>query len=391
MFKEKRVKIISLFYLFAILILTKPDYLGSINAINNIYNTLLPITIVAILIFSFKNNSFNKAALLLSLFYLFIMLMTYINDGNITSLISPFFIILSYFLLIGIGLKRDKCRFIKILSIVYFTYNLINFISIIAFPNGLFLLDAAEKSWFLGHKNGLIKWLLPGFSFVGTFDLIKYDKFKIISYFYLIIMISSILISSSTTSIISIVVLVVLLFLKFNRNLKLGFINTNSVIISNFAFFIGVIVLRLQKYFESIFTFLNKTTSFTGRDILWDRILVYIKNNVLFGNGNSNSELMQYRLKYSNTSSHNLLLDYLYEGGIFCIAILICILLEFEKKLISFKNKNVVSFINIVFFSYSIVWMTETFLGKNMINVFSIISFGCSLLYLNDYSKVNDR
>lgn len=382
MVKEIKVKPSTIFYFVSILVLTKPDYIGSISSINRVYNILLPIILLLIFLLAIKNKIFDKIIFYIILFYISIFIPTIIYAGDLYSVFMSFIIVFSYYLLISLGIRKDGLEFLKIISFIYFLYNIVNFLTIVLFPNGLFMLEAVEKSWLLGHKNGIIKWILPGFLFISVTDMLASNKFKISSWIYLVIMVISIFMSKSTTSIISILILLLLLFFVLKKDANLNFIKIKSSVVLNIIFFIAIVILRMQNKFIYIINYFGKTIGFTGRDKLWDRILIYIREKPFFGNGFSNINIMRYRLKYTNVSSHNLMLDYLYEGGIVCLLLFINILYTFEKKIKLLESRKIQRLIYIIFFCFSIIWLTETFLNKNMLNIFAIIAFGSNLYFV---------
>ena len=373
MHKKRIIKVSTILYFISAIILTEPSYFSFIGFIHK-YVYSIPVFIIfpILVLITIKNKLINKMLIYILLFYSIIFFSTIINNGDLSTLIISFIKVISFSLLVNIGIHHRKEEFLGILGFIFFIYAAINLIFMIKFPEGTVI----DYFWFLGHKNGLIKWLLPGAAFIGLSSLIKKDRLSLFSWIYIIIMIFSIVISGSSTSLISIAIFAIVLLLTIKNINTTKLINPKTSIITNMIFFVSIIIIKLQKYFEYfIVHILKKGLNFTGRDALWDRILVYIQKKPLFGYGITDLSTMQHQLQYTNTSSHNMILDFLYEGGIVCILILISIIIlsyRKNKELIK-NNEKQFSYLYGIFFSFSIVWMTDTFVNLNMINVFSLL------------------
>ena len=374
---DLKIKTYYLYYFFAVLVLTEPTYLSTISVVHKFFYSLFtPIIFVFLCINTIKYKAFNKILLLIILFYFCIFFPTLLYGGQLTALLFYFLKVISFVMLINIGIKNRGIDFIKIVGLIFFLYAIINLITMIIFPKGLYSLDTIEHSWFLGHKNGLIKWLLPGFAFVSIPELIFKNKLSLKSWIYLFVIASSIIISKSSTSLVALIVLIILLLNTIKDEKIVKHINLNSSILLNFAFFVAIILLHLQNHFYKIIVnVLNKDLSFTGRNFLWDRILLYINQKPIIGHGLTQQSVMLEQMHYSNMSSHNFVLDYWYEGGILCLILftLIIIITNIKTQRIKINNKKSLYLLYAVFFSFSIVWLTDTFINLNIINILSLI------------------
>lgn len=376
-----------LIYFFSSLLLIQPPYLNMISFVDNyFYDLFVPIIFVVLILKTFLKRYWNKMLLLIFLFYSIISLSTLINGGDLPNILRTFLQVFSLCLFINYGVKRDGITFIEVVGKVFFIYSLLNLFSIFFFPKGLYGFDSIEHSWFLGHKNMMIKFLMPGMLFVVSQDIINKNKLSLKSIFYIAIVYVSIMLTKSSTSIVVLFIFFMCFFFLSKKKDIISITNFNGSIVLNILFFIFFVIYRFQDKFSYIIeVVLKKNLNFTGRTSLWNNIIKYIMEKPFLGYGVSDIDVMLNRLQYTNVSSHNLVADYLYEGGIICIIILGFIIISAYQKLSQYKSINnlLVNFINILFFSFSFVFLTESFVGINFGFILCIIVFCYNISFLS--------
>lgn len=381
---QLKIKKSSLLYLLAIIIIAEPDFIGTINWLDNtLYNYGAPIVFLILIFLSVRRHVFDGVVGTILLFYCHISVMTLFRGGDLTQLVIALMKIVSYVLLINYGIKRRGCDFLRIIGRVFYIYAVINLFSMIFFPRGLYNFEALEHSWFLGHKNNMIKWLLPGLVFVSLPDLLQKKKLSFGSWLYIVIFGVTEVLGKSSTSLIAICILGFCIIASLREWKISKFINSYTAIIINITFFISVVIFRVQEIASRLIVgFFGKTLEFTGRTALWDRLLLAVSVHPILGNGISDANSMRALLQYTNTSAHNLMLDYLYASGIIGVTLFFIILIIADKRMKGINEKNSVYFLRSNLLAFSIVWNMDTFMGVNMMHILALVIVIANMIYL---------
>lgn len=371
-------------------LLIQPQYFGTVDAIDQVYDIALPIIFLYLVYKHFIMRMFNKVLLVQILFYVTIAVPTIINSGDIASLIIVILQVMTLSMYANYGCNTYGIRFLYIAGNVYFLLAIINLGTMVIFPNGLFALEAEEHSWFLGHKNTLIKYLMPGLYSIGLASLIEKSKFSIKWFIYLVVVIATTLIGGSSTSILALSVLGICYFIRVKPWRTIKFVNFYMPLIYNLTFFVFIVVFRIQNKFAYLIeNVLGKQVTLTGRTDLWDRILFSIVLRPFNGYGLENLTMIQERLEYWNVSAHNILADYLYEGGVLCIVVFIMLFLITKKNLdrLDIVCEPIYYFNNAMFLAFSIVWSTDTFVKSNIQSIFFMLAIAYNLLAVTEDEK----
>lgn len=99
---------------------------------------------------------------------------------------------------------------------------------------------------------------------------------------------------------------------KDNKKIKFKIKYMNAIIIM-FVFYIFIISFVGSDICYTIAGLFGKDGTFTGRDVIWEKSLYYIRKNFIFGNG-MESEAIRYS-KIMMGQCHNIMLEILYDGG----------------------------------------------------------------------------
>lgn len=380
-----KVRIKNVKFLIMGLLLIQPQYFGTIDAIDRVYDIALPLLFIYLIYKHITLGIFNNALFFQSLFYVTIAIPTIIHSGDIGALTIVVLQVMTLSMFANYGCNAYGVSFLYIAGSVYFLLALVNLVTMFFFPSGLFNLEAVEHSWFLGHKNTLIKYLIPGLYSFGLASLIERQKFRITWYIYLVVAVITTLIGGSSTSLVALFVFSVCYFVRNKQWKAIKIVNFYAPLIYNFAFFVLIVVFRMQdKFAYLIENVLGKQLTLTGRTDLWDRMLLCIAVRPLNGYGLEATTMIQERLEYWNVSAHNILTDYLYEGGILCIAVLFLLFAITKKNLdtVAVKYEPVCYFSNAMFLAFSIVWSTDTFVRSNIQGIFFmvVVAYNLSML-----------
>ena len=284
--KRKDIKEM-LFLLFLILPFFKPEYLSmKINILSALFFILQIISFSYCILYFIKKKYISKILLLIILYFGLLAIPTFLYNSD--NLLEYFKIVLSTIgicFVFDLGLKFYTKNFLKTINYLLLTYILINFFTIVLFPNGMYIRKVSlyTENWFLGYKNDHILYIFPYIILMITnciYNKNKIDKKSIILFFICLL---SILLVNSSTSIIGI--FIIFIFIIFHSS-----INTNNIfhiksyLFSYIVVYFGIIIFRVQNLFQFlIVNILGKKLTFTDRVYIWDNTIQFIKQKIFLG------------------------------------------------------------------------------------------------------------
>ena len=268
-----------------------------------------------IFIFLVKNAQIkiNWAVLLFTAYEILILFSCAINDRISLGIIA----ITTASILVFVLLQTEL--FYNILSAVGI---IVVAVLIINFPFVIQNSANNNAEYFIGGKNALGIFLIPGMFLLMISSLEKYNKLSKVTLFVIPFSLITIFIGASGTGIVVAIcaILFLLLAIKFkpNKTIYLAVILTIYSLLLLFSDFF----LQTDSWF-SITSLLGKDTSLTSRTTIWNLAWDVIKENWLFGAGRG------VELSYPNkweamilvNEAHNFILEILLEGGFVALII----------------------------------------------------------------------
>lgn len=342
----------------------------------DLYNILL-ITDYLIIVFMYVSNKDYKNLLFIVYFIFFgitIVFSTLINNGEAFEYLKQFLNFLMIILFFNINIKKYKEKFLKAMSTYFIFINVINLITIIKYPEGMYINSAnAWANWFLGYKNGFILYLIPAIMSSYLYDKITKNKITIRTIIAIIISIITLfLVDSSTSTVGFFILLCFFIFSKKIKNIKM--INLKNCIIIYLILFFAIIIFRVQEIFSYLIVdILDRNLDFTNRTYIWDTAIKYIKDGFLIGYGYESSTLRTIKFSYLQAiTCHNQLLDILYQGGIIGLTFISLMLIALNKKIKKYNNKEIKVVIIGCLLSYFMMMLTEYYNFQYYIFMFVI-------------------
>lgn len=307
--------------------------------------------ILYIFLLLMKNNLFINNAkkmknfIIFNLFIATIVISTLINGGSFGDFIvlstRPYLICI-YIVYIKLENNSVDSK-IVFLKKILITLLLIDVISIIFYPNGLYETASYSENWFLGYKSSRLIFFLPMITFCSYCDYRKNKKTSCMSKIIWFLTLSILFYCKGTTSLISIS-LFCLLILLLEIDSRNKIICRLKIFFESYLF-LAVIILLINIFLiffsDSNFisfileNILHKDSTLSHRTYIWDQCLIVLKEHFFIGVGYLNNSqyinLVNYPLA---TSPHNYLLTIMMSSG------LIGILLHFWMLYYSFTLKS---------------------------------------------------
>lgn len=359
------------------------DYIG--GRIYQIYVLALYASIIIIYIwYLLFRRKFSTFIFIVSAYEGILMLATYRNHGIRISAIIEFLTYTSICMLVELLLDEGGLFCTSIFSIVLDILILLNFLTIILYPDGLYttISNQLYKNWFLGLANLHVQLILAACFFSMASSILKYGKFKISVHnlFIFLFGIISVIMTGKATPFI--VLSVIMIYFIFSRQLEISrFMNGYTVIVTNLVLFIGIAVLNIQERFANlIISVLHRDLTFTGRTPLWNLALVAINDRPRIGHGIE--RLSIFAQKFNLNTCHNNYLWVMYRTGIIGFVLLLIILFNVALKLSKEKNRVFTTFCSIILLCIMLIWQSESMNGVIFFAIYSIM-YHCERLQIN--------
>lgn len=352
----------------------KPSYVGAqMDVLNKIFNVCQIISMCLILCLYIKRGKCSKFILSITMFELVIVISTIINNAYIKESIFSMIQIISICMILEYGINTSGKNIINALLCIYELLILANFITILIFPNGMYLqnLTNARNNWFLGNDNQHIKYFITGICISIVYSINYYKKIKKRTVFLILLVSCSVLIRKSATGIIGILVFYLLIgyLVIFKQKCIL---DIKKLLVVYSTIFLGVVIFRLQNIFSYlIVNILEKDITFTGRTYIWDYTIMYFKQKPILGYGIEETKIRLEKYANSNAinpvNAHDELLEIFYQGGIVLFFMFICIIKQSCKNLYKHKENMSSKIISFAIFALLITMITEVLGLENLI------------------------
>lgn len=385
--KVKKSSILLAVYLFSMFL---PGYFSS--PIMQMVSNIMMVG-VAIYLFSVKYKPSRFMILTICYFaYLIAITFIYHNKAADVHLIISNLKIVFMLCAIEYLLKRTPDSTINIMFFILITFVLIDFASIVLFPNGLYQTEqiwnewssSQEAFWIYGNKNNRIYWYVL-LSIITWLRYIFNNKSKVMVLITSgISIVAMMLVKSSTATIVAILVSVGVFYLTYKKQTNL---NMNSYGILVIYVCITVLILLgstslLKPFVEGV---LHKDMTFTGRSTAWERVLLLIASKPVFGWGVIDSETATGLLKsIAFVNPHNQLLNCLWQGGIILVFILSLIMTTTAFNIAKTPNRPERIGIQFVWIGLLIDMIFEVLLGTGA-------TWICLLLINHLYEFIYER
>ncbi|RGM20955.1 O-antigen ligase family protein [Eubacterium sp. OM08-24] len=350
--------------------------LHTFDTISNVFKVMV-IAVLGVWFFYF----YQKVSLFfvgIVFFEVWRVLATIYCGGNYTSLFLAIFNALAICLVVEMGLKTDPDALLDGASFTLGLFVLINFATIILFPQGMYEFNNYTQNYFLGYRNNSIMLFFPAIIFSIVRSLRKYNKLTLSSFVITAVSFATVILAFSATSVIGMTVFTLFLLLALINKMP-NFLNIITYLAINIAYFFGVIILRLQEAFAFIIVdMLGRDLTFTGRTKIWDSALAAFAKSPVFGVGEIENQAS--RDLIGATHAHNYYLDLLYKSGlpgflIFFAILIICGVALYRNR----KNGKIPFVVSGAICAFMIMLQSEAY--YNIYYFFSILTLAAFIPY----------
>lgn len=287
----------------------------------------------------------SKTMRVIWLFTLWILMITYIRNGELAEALKVFSAPL--ILCVYVDQNRNSAKLYKCLSVwknVLLTFVLADFVTQIAYPNGMYRDSMYSLNWFLGYKTSRLAFSLPLCVLSSISDMYTRKRLTWRSWICYILAIVTLLYSQATAASVTISILSVLIVLicinrkgVFTERLWEKLLNLKIVLIFYAVLSIMVVYIQNSPQIQYVLVnVLHKDPTLTTRTYIWNLCISSLQKHPFTGLGYLNS--LNYQNLTNNmyaTSAHNMSLSILISGGLIGLMIYIAIIIVAWK---SFNN-----------------------------------------------------
>ena len=376
-------RIIKFYYFILFFFLNKPDFFSYLGGFSSIYNlcfiVCFAITLFNIIIYIKQKGKISKLLILVMMVVLYPFIISIFQGVQINNAIMfPLMQTLgvAFLLEVGIHTKFEQC--LSALALLLSIYIYINFLSIILFPNGLYSADFYSGNyWFLGYKNVMIRFLLPGLCINFIDCIYRKGRYTISVYALCLVSIVSLLIVDNKTGIVGLVIIILVAILFAKQQLP-RFLNLRNGLI-----LIGIISILLGttsvlNEFSPFLSSMGESISVMSRQAVWVRAIQMFVKNPLFGYGLRSGD--QYRVLINLSTGwgyfshpHNYILYSLIQGGGIGMAFIILLFIRVSKGYIQNQKNYGCKMLIFMYLSFFVMGITESLTGATLLYPLTIL------------------
>lgn len=269
-----------------------------------------------------------RIVMLLVATVIYILAITLLKGGSLWYSVQTFSAPICLCLVFGLVRSTEELhQVLKIWCVLLFGLLMLDFLTMIVFPSGLYKSEFYTDNWFLGYKTFRFHFTFPLLVLYFYLQLSEKRRLTKSAYILAVLVIANIARSFSMGGSIMVTMFVLIVILlsrgwndvKMNRLEKviLSLIRNYLLVLAvYFLVFYVIIVLPSNPYISAFLeNYLHKTADFSGRTPIWLKSLDEVGRNPVIGYGLlTSSEYMKFTGGYVNP--HNTILTYLLEGGL---------------------------------------------------------------------------
>lgn len=306
-------------------------YLDLVISIPQTFFVYLRVTMIVVLgtliVLYDRNPKRLNMFFYLILWFAVIFFSSVINDRNIRYMITN----LSRCLLICVVYlyyMRDEKKqqvLLKTWKVLLIVLVVLDFVTMLKYPNGLYQTDLYTSNWFLGYKTARIVYTLPLMMITTYLDYIRYGRIKAYSFIILILCVINAYLSQATAGAVSLAVYVLLIIFlemaqknsKYKKVLYALLQVRNMLIIYSAIFVIVVLVDNntvVSYIVENVF---GKSGDLTNRTGIWLYCINAYLSKPIIGMGYlTTNEYISLTHLAGGASPHNMVLSILVTAGL---------------------------------------------------------------------------
>lgn len=205
--------------------------------------------------------------------------------------------------------------------------------------------------YFLGHDNRSYFIFLSVQTAVIILSMMRCGKLSVPAVLFTAVVTAAFFYVRSAASMIcaAFICIYLLLFRKGNPL----FMNFKNYVIAFLTFDVLIVFLNIQNLFTSFLTnVLHKSTTISGRTIIWAKAMSYIKKSFFIGYGRESLAVLL--VKFGINHVHNIILDIMYSQGLIGFILYAVMIFMCGKSLMKYRSNRISATVSFIFFAFFI-------------------------------------
>lgn len=378
-----RVTVYSFFFAMFVALRFLPSLFS--NAFVSFLSNAFLLGAVAFLIL--KRYKPSKLMVIASLYMLFLIVMSFINktDRADYHLVVSHIKMLVFLCVTEWSVKEDTERAINTLFYVLLGYALLDFASVILFPDGIYYKETIwnewsttyTPQWIFGNKNNRVYWylclLLTAYWKQEHDNSVKMD----VSIFALCAMsLIAAFVCNAITSLVVLCIAVLGIWIGyFKRSEPALRINPHAVYPAYLGFsalWITGNVTFLRGFIEGV---LGRDMTFTKRTDVWSRALVHILRKPVFGSGVFGEKATEILGNKMFVNAHNQILETLWQGGIVALGLFSVLIIMIAGAINKITENKKKLFLLLMLVAILVEMLAESILGVDATWVYLLLCY----------------
>lgn len=281
------------------------------------------------------NNKLTPHLVIFILLLILLLFATLLTEGSLTQYLIIWGGFFGVVLLVETYIKSWPRELLLALKITLGALVLVNALTVLAFPNGIWTTVedegwklSYEGYWLFGHRNNFGTPILAALLACSLSDIIYHGRIKKSTIAIAVVSFFSVIATWSATSLVTTALaLGFLAFVNFFGGIKA--IRPGFLLGAYAAVDFGIVFFDIQKRFATLIqSVLHRSADLTGRSRLWDIVKEKIWESPVYGHGirvTSDNGLTVYNSNYVH--AHNGELDIVYNSGFLGLACYIALML----------------------------------------------------------------
>lgn len=250
-------------------------------------------------------------------------------------------------------LRKKYSDFLKVLNLILVALILLNFVTILVFPQGMYETALYKANWILGYKNSHFGYVMAALASVTIQAYEKNKKLMFWNNAFLVVACVGLYLVDSVMAFVACSIYAVMAILLINySNLKpvrriLDFLSVRRIIVATLIIWFVMVFFQNSSFFtediSNFMTAMGRDSSVSGRVPIWNAAIKYIEKSPIIGYGIIDSnEFVRASGIPGGTHAHNYILNILIMGGTICLIEHIYMYINIVKHIL--KNKGFVSY-----------------------------------------------
>ena len=342
------------FMFFSMMFLMKPGVvsgMAALGALDSLFDIMrIMLCVICLLIFVKRKVVINKASITIGL----------IVCGELWKIVSSIMNGMAYngwgatlntlgiTMFTYLALKQDSKAFFEGGSLLLGSYVIINTMTVLLFPNGMYASSMYTMNFFLSYRTAwFIFYLEATFLCLLSNELYPSKSKRRWLLFVLFCEYLSMIIVWTATGLFCITLGLLLILLW--KQLRLKVFSLKTIMLAEIALFFGIVVFQMQEKFAFIIVYiLKKDITFSQRVRIWNNAITAVLNSLWIGYGNMDASEAASILGYGVNHAHSYYLNTALYFGIIGLCLgLFTIYYAFSSKMKEHDSENAVTIINL--------------------------------------------